>query len=53
MITVINQGKTNVYYGTSLDEKPVQESLNGSVFFEIDTGDVFIFNGDTLSWVLQ
>ena len=43
MITTINE-KTYEFRGLSTDEKPVENVGNGSVFIEIDTGKVFIFD---------
>ena len=43
MITTINE-KTYEFRGLSTDEKPVEKVGNGSVFIEIDTGKVFIFD---------
>lgn len=46
------------FSGLSTDEKPTEyfDSLpiiNGSEFFEIDTGNLFKFNGENHEWVLQ
>ena len=46
------------FSGLSTDEKPTEyfDSLpiiNGSEFFEIDTGNFFKFNGENHEWVLQ
>lgn len=38
-------------YGLSTDTKPTLEIPNGSVFIEIDTGNVLFFNGSTSTWV--
>ena len=43
MITPINE-KTYEFRGLSTDEKPIERVGNGSVFIEIDTGKVFIFD---------
>ena len=43
MITTINE-KTYEFRGLSTDEKPVERVGNGSVFIELDTGKVFIFD---------
>lgn len=42
--------------GLSTDEKPIDEVEgiaidNGSVFLEIDTGDVYFFDADTKQWL--
>ena len=49
MITTINE-KTYEFRGLSTDEKPVENVGNGSVFIEIDTGKVFIFDGQNKVW---
>lgn len=43
------------YYGLSTDTKPTaaQGAVNGSDFFEIDTGTTYHFNGETGLWVEQ
>ena len=43
MITTINE-KTYEFRGLSTDEKPVENVGNGSIFIEMDTGKVFIFD---------
>lgn len=43
MITTINE-KTYEFRGLSTDEKPIERVGNGSVFIELDTGKVFIFD---------
>ena len=43
MITATNE-KTYEFGGLSTDEKPVEKVGNGSVFIEIDTGKVFMFD---------
>ena len=43
MITTINE-KTYEFRGLSTDEKPVERVGNGSVFIELDTGKVFMFD---------
>lgn len=37
-------------YGLSTDTKPITDVPNGSVFVEIDTGKIHIFNGATEVW---
>lgn len=44
--------------GLSTDEKPIEtiEGIaidNGSVFLEIDTGDVYFFDIDTKQWLVM
>ena len=41
------------YRGRSSDAKPVlATNRNGSTFFEFDTGDAYMWDGQALSWVL-
>ena len=44
------------YTGLSTDTKPVYDAElrkipNGSTFFEMDTGDVYLFDFDTKTWL--
>ena len=43
MITTINE-KTYEFRGLSTDEKPIERTGNGSIFIEMDTGKVFMFD---------
>ena len=43
MITLENR---HIYYGKSTDEKPLDASINAK-FKELDTGDMYYFNGTT------
>lgn len=56
---MINRPNGEVFYllelrGLSTDEKPVEiingTIENGSVFIEIDTGDVYIFDAENKEW---
>ena len=49
MITTINE-KTYEFRGLSTDEKPIERVGNGSVFIELDTGKVFIFDEQNKMW---
>ena len=40
-------------YGTSSDEKPTEEIVTGSMFVEVDTGKIFLFNEAASAWVEQ
>ena len=59
MVTVNIDGAYNVtgtndatVYCKSTDEKPTDDTIiNGYACMEIDTGDVYIFDGDTRTWV--
>jgi hypothetical protein len=37
--------------GLSTDTKPTEMIGNGSVFLEMDTGKVFVYNADDEEWV--
>lgn len=39
--------------GLSTDDKPVENITNGSIFVEVDTGNVFFFNEEDVEWVEQ
>lgn len=38
------------YTGKSTDAKPAN-TRNGSTFFEMDTGKVYMFDGDAKTWL--
>ena len=50
MTTIINE-KTYEYRGLSTDVKPMEKAGNGSVFIEMDTGKVYIFDEENLIWI--
>jgi len=42
------------YRGKSTDTRPtLPRDRNGSTFYEMDTGDVWMWDGDTLTWLTQ
>ena len=43
----------NAYAGLHDDEKPTDNLATGSIFIEVDTGDVYLFNEETPAWVKQ
>lgn len=58
---MINHPNGEVFYllelrGLSTDEKPTEIENgtieNGSVFIEIDTGDVYIFDAENTEWIV-
>ena len=50
MITVVND-KTYEIRGLSTDEKPVSEHVgNGSIFIEMDTGKIFLYDAENKIW---
>ena len=47
-------GNITVIYGKSSDVKPIDSSIeNGSVFYEMDTGNVYMFDIEDHNWILQ
>ena len=48
MVTLVYSGAINKYRGLSTDDKP--DSINGSEFLEMDTGDVYYYDGDGENW---
>lgn len=48
----VERGKQYVEYsGLSTDSKPSNNLLNGSVFFEIDTQDVYFYDEENSQWI--
>lgn len=43
----------NEYSGLSTDTKPTDGVYQGSIFVEVDTGDVYFFDADGAQWVKQ
>ena len=39
------------YYGLSTDTKPTKGVNNADVFFEMDTGSVFVFDEENQVWL--
>lgn len=57
MITIVECGTTYEFRGLSSDEKPVkfangEDMFNGSIFFCMDTSEVYAFDGENKEWVL-
>lgn len=48
---VANDGEYWELRGKSTDTKPTEGIPNGSTFTEIDTRQVFFFDGDTKTWI--
>lgn len=45
-------GRTSEFYGLSTDTKPTDDSVvNGSFFLEMDTGTLYMFNGESSEWI--
>lgn len=60
MITIDKNDTTNAlsFKGLSTDTKPTEKYnglaiVNGSTFFEMDTQDVYFYDGGTNSWLAQ
>lgn len=54
MITQLYNGKTfNEYRGLSEDAKPETGVPNGSIYKEIDTGMIFMYDSASNDWILQ
>jgi hypothetical protein len=53
MITKINTNERTEFYGKSADEKPIYGTKNADLFYEMDSGKVFMFDADTMTWVEQ
>ena len=45
-------GITNEYYGLSTDQKP-ESPPNASTFYEIDTGELYMYDAAGEKWVKQ
>lgn len=41
------------FYGLSTDEKPIDDAHNADIFYEMDTGKVFMFDEDNKQWLEQ
>lgn len=49
MITVTGE-KTYEFRGLSTDTKPIEKVGNGSIFIEMDTSKVFMFDEQNKEW---
>lgn len=41
------------YYGISSDTKPIEGVKNADIFYEMDTGKVFMFDQENNEWLEQ
>lgn len=42
------------YRGLSADPKPaLKPDRNGSVYYEMDTRNVYMYDGENLTWIMQ
>ena len=53
MVSIIKSGTVNTYVGKSGDTKPAVHVPNGSKFYEMDTGKVYIYDVEDTDWVPQ
>ena len=54
MITYSDSHGVWEMYGKSTDTKPTHEKIhNGSLFYEMDTGKIFMFDGEDKTWLEQ
>lgn len=54
MVTVKPSNFINEYYGLSTDTKPTFPKIpNGSIFFEMDTGDIYMWDIENGVWIAQ
>ena len=54
MITMKPGNYINEYYGLTTDTKPTDPYLpNASIFYEMDTGDIYLYDAANGEWVLQ
>lgn len=53
MVTATSNAGSGIWdlRGKSTDTKPTDGIPNGSSFFEMDTSDVYMFDGDTETWL--
>ena len=49
MITIIGES-TYELRGLSTDQKPTERIGNGSIFIEMDTGKVYMFDKENVEW---
>lgn len=48
-----NTGQINEYYGLSTDTKPASNVPNASLFYEMDTSDIYMYDSASSEWLLQ
>lgn len=46
--------RQETYWGKSTDTKPTDDNVhNADLFFEFDTGNVYVYDEDDKNWILQ
>ena len=53
MITTYRNTESTTLFGLSTDSKPTVGIANGTIFYEMDSGSVYMFNEASGTWVLQ
>lgn len=53
MIKYIYDGGVPFFQGLSTDEKPKGVSLNGAIFYEMDTQNIYMYDEQNDRWILQ
>lgn len=51
MVSTTGGGWVREFSGLSTDEKPTENVPNGSIFLEMDTSKVFIFDYENTRWL--
>jgi len=51
MISTVTNERLYEYRGLSTDSKPIERVGNGSIFLEMDTCKVFMFDEDSKTWI--
>lgn len=52
MVTSINNGQTNIYFGLSTDSRPA-DAPNGSTLHEMDTSAEYLYDAENDAWIKQ
>lgn len=52
-MAVKSMNMANEYNGLSTDVKPLDGVYQGSIFLEIDTGNIYIYDSASGSWIKQ
>lgn len=55
MVTYTRDGFTanKTYKGLSDDPKPTEDVMNGDAYYEINTGNLYMYDADGKQWILQ
>lgn len=53
MVTTVTHETCYEYFGKKSDAKPVRGVGNGSIYHEMDTGKVFLFDAEHKVWLEQ